>query len=36
MALVKDYFKKTTELKKEYGENSLVLMQLEHFMRFMD
>ena len=31
MALVKDYFKKTIELKKEYGENSLVLMQVGAF-----
>lgn len=31
MALVRDYFKKTTQLKKEYGENSLVLMQVGAF-----
>lgn len=31
MALVKDYFKKTEELKNEYGEKSIVLMQVGAF-----
>lgn len=31
MALVRDYFKKTHELKRKYGENSIVLMQVGKF-----
>ena len=31
MALVKDYFKKTEDLKRDYGENSIVLMQVGAF-----
>jgi DNA mismatch repair protein MutS len=31
MALVKDYFEKTIKYKSEYGENSLVLMQVGAF-----
>ena len=31
MALVRDYFKKTKELKEKYGENTLVLMQVGKF-----
>lgn len=31
MALVKDYFKKTEELKRDYGRNSIVLMQVGAF-----
>ena len=31
MALVQDYFKKTEELKRDYGRNSIVLMQVGAF-----
>ena len=31
MALIKDYFLKTEELKKKYGEKSVVLMQVGSF-----
>lgn len=31
MALVKDYFKKTEELKRDYGDNSIVLIQVGAF-----
>lgn len=31
MALVQDYFKKTEELKRDYGEKSIVLMQVGAF-----
>ena len=29
--LIKDYLKKTQEYKKEYGENTLILMQVGAF-----
>ena len=31
MALIKDYFSKTNALKEEYGEKSIVLMQVGAF-----
>ena len=31
MSLIKDYFLKTEELKKKYGEKSVVLMQVGSF-----
>lgn len=36
MSLIKDYFEKTKKYSEEYGINTIILMQVGVFLKFMD